>query len=516
VDGDGDLDLAAAHYGGPNRLMENAAGPMDPAADWASVQSDQTRAMAWGDWDNDGDLDMVAGNGRIETIRSRVYESLGDGLDPDAVWSSDKFRIRYVAWGDWDGDGDLDLAAAERYYADVFENLGGTLTAAPVWRINKDEVWAVAWGDVDGDGDLDLAVGGNNEQRLYENDGSGLGTTPVWTSVEQGRIRDLSWGDMDNDGDLDLAVVYGHNGGPNWIFENVGGTLSSAAVWQSVEEYTSHGVEWGDIDGDGDLDLVVANADGPLQLYENVGGTISPAAVWTSTEIDTSWELDLGDYDGDGDLDVAVANHPAAGQQNRIYRNEGGVLEPVAAWSSAEADLTEAILWADWDGDGDLDLGVGNGWPDGQPNRVYESALVPEPLLPNNPAYADLYAPVPTGEAGFQYSPVILGGPHVTLTYRLFDPEGDPVQRVGVQYSPVGGGYWLDATVVGGDGLTDLAASPEGTLHSLVWDVTADAVWSDRVVIRLVVVQSNPGWAGLIRYPRLASTSAPFRVHAGP
>jgi hypothetical protein len=272
------------------------------------------------------------------------------------------------------------------------------------------------------------------------------------------------------------------------------------------------------MDGDGDLDLALAVGNAPNRIFENLGGTLSAQPVWESVENDNSQHVAWADWDGDGDLDLAVVNRNAdeGGRENRVYENRDGILSTTATWSSAETDKTRGLSWGDWDGDGDLDMAVGGDYPGGQVNRVYVNGLISLPTLPNNPAYADLDAPIPTGESGYQYSPVILTGPHVTLSYRLFDAEGDTVQRVYVQYSPVGGGYWIEPTLVGGDGLTDLAASPEGTLHSLVWDVSADNIQSDHVVVRLVVVQSNPSRAGLIRYPRLATISAPFRVHAGP
>ena len=79
--------------------------------------------MAWGDWDGDGDLDLAAGNDNSAT---RVYsnDGLGQPGSLTAAWASaDTDNTFSVAWGDWDGDGDLDLAAGNHQYPNlVYEN----------------------------------------------------------------------------------------------------------------------------------------------------------------------------------------------------------------------------------------------------------------------------------------------------------------------------------------------------------------------------------------------------------
>ena len=94
-----------------------------------------------------------------------------------------------MAWGDWDSDGDLDLAVAVDGAPNrVYLNDGGTLFA--FWSSSEwDATNAVAWGDWDGDGDLDLAVGNAGPNRVYENTGGWL--LLAWTSNESDTTRDL-------------------------------------------------------------------------------------------------------------------------------------------------------------------------------------------------------------------------------------------------------------------------------------------------------------------------------------
>ena len=140
---------------------------------------------------------------------------------------------------------------------------------------------SVAWGDYDGDGDLDLAAGnrvgtyGNQVNQVYENDagtfrldpGNGFG----WVSPDEKSTESVAWGDWDSDGDIDLAV--GNWLQVNQVYENDGGTLRLDPIngfgWESPEAEQTSDVDWGDWDGDGDLDLAA-----DARVYENDGGTL--------------------------------------------------------------------------------------------------------------------------------------------------------------------------------------------------------------------------------------------------
>ena len=372
-DGDGDLDLAAGNNDQPNRLYRNDGGTPDGApiftVAWSSVEADDTRSVAWGDYDGDGDLDLAVGNKGSH----RLYRSDGGSLSVNATWSLAEMSYAWSAsWGDCDGDGDLDLAVGNADQPTrLYRNDEGVLTASAVWSsIEAYVTTSVAWGDYDGDGDLDLAVGNRGQPNLlYRNDGVAPDGTPIlslaWSSVESDDTQSVAWGDYDGDGDLDLAV--GNWQGSNLLYRNDGGALTYSAVWSSVEVNNTTSMAWGDYDGDGDLDLVASNWGLPNRLYRNDGGALTPSAVWSTAEADMTGSVAWGDFDADGDLDLAVGYFRA---RNRLYRNDGGALTNSAVWSSVESDDTMSVAWGDCDGDGDLDLAVGNL---GQQIRLYRN-----------------------------------------------------------------------------------------------------------------------------------------------
>ena len=513
-DGDGDLDLAAGNDGEANRLYGNTGGALTPV--WNSADTDSTRSVAWGDWDGDGDLDLAAGNWNEP---NRVYENDGLGQPGSliSVWTSaDSDETVSVAWGDWDGDGDLDLAAVNWDGPNrVYENdgLGQPGSLISVWiSADSDDSKSVAWGDWDGDGDLDLAAGNAGANRVYENDGLGQpgSLISVWISAESEFTESVAWGDWDGDGDLDLAA--GDNSSANRVYENdgLGQANSLISVWTSFYSHETYSVAWGDWDGDGDLDLAAGNRGEVNRVYENdgLGQANSLVPVWASADTDITMSVAWGDWDGDGDLDLAAGNRPGV---NRVYGNTGGDLTLV--WTSADSGYPYRVAWGDWDGDGDLDLAAADNIDE---KKVYENGWLQRPgglpETPVSPALPD--RPGATDAASFFSAAECLESP-VTVNYTLTDEESDPALSIVPEYSVVGRPGWQPATGgPGGSGTTNLPADPDGWEHSFVWDSVADSVlWSHDVRFRITVPQqASTHAAGPIQRGAMSAASPSFRI----
>lgn len=180
----------------------------------------------WGDFDNDGDLDIVAtGYNSSNYEQLRVYRNNGNGtIDPvqiEPLGTNVGYWHGRLAWGDYDTDGDLDILATGKSTPQIHvvnNNGNGTFNFTPTQVDASDgglRQGGVAWGDFDVDGDLDILVEGYNSSnqpqlRTYKNNGNAtLNATQIEVDGLNNGSGDggIAWGDYDNDGDLDILTA---------------------------------------------------------------------------------------------------------------------------------------------------------------------------------------------------------------------------------------------------------------------------------------------------------------------
>jgi hypothetical protein len=301
--------------------------------------------VAWGDYDNDGDLDILL-TGRIDESPyevSKVYRNDTPSGFADVGASLVSVHNSSVAWGDYDNDGDLDILLAGRdggtIVSKVYRNDGGGSFGDIGAGLTGVEYSSVAWGDYDNDGDLDILLTGrdgigNHHSKVYRNDGAS-GFTDIGAGLTAAGRSSAAWGDYDNDGDLDILLTGATGGSPNWnpvskVYRNDGGGVFThiaaglAGVWEGS-------VAWGDYDDDSDLDILVTGYvgtdTGVTMLYRNNSQPnivrIVPDAgsgpVGRTTYFTTTWS----DYDGAADLKQCyfhIGDSPAlAGNVTLMY-----------------------------------------------------------------------------------------------------------------------------------------------------------------------------------------------------
>ncbi len=220
MDGDGDLDLLAITNfegsddpsGERNELYRNNGG-----LDFTRITSGAVHSAPAGqgatdtDFDNDGDIDIIAGN---RTGDLNILRNNGSGaftmVDPGAIGISHRGR-EGATMGDVNNDGWLDILLSDFNNSGNFEiehlyvNDGdGTFTFRQTFT--HTEGYMGAFGDLDNDGDLDIVFAGDDE--CYLNDGSGnFSAGPAVPSTGISDPRAISFADIDNDGDLDFAFA---------------------------------------------------------------------------------------------------------------------------------------------------------------------------------------------------------------------------------------------------------------------------------------------------------------------
>ena len=323
--------------------------------------------LAWGDYDNDGDLDLALAGSTGSANVSKIYRN-DDGSFVDIAAALVGVQSASLAWADYDNDGDLDLAMAgntgsstgvSRIYRNdngVFTDIGASLTG--VYSCS------LAWGDYDNDGDLDLAVGGTASgsvqvTKVYRNDRGQF--VDIGAPLLGVSSCSLAWGDYDNDGDLDLAVA-GYDGSAyvSRIYRNDGGAFVNSGI--SLRGVSNCSLAWGDYDNDGDLDLALSGSIeiSPYRasrIYRNDNGAFTDVAAPLAAVGPCS--LAWGDYDGDGDLDLALAGRDAQSVSTcKLYRNDGGRFVDGLIPLLLPPGLNMKLAWGDYDSDGDIDLAV--------------------------------------------------------------------------------------------------------------------------------------------------------------
>lgn len=316
-DNDGDEDLYVTQIGGntlwENQLIENGTVSFTDVTVTADLADDgRGITSAWGDYDNDGFLDVFIAHhvycgSSDPRVEDTLYHNDGDGSFSEVTdilcpGTAPCFATGGAAfspgWVDFDDDGDLDLYLVNDVLSDPISNTHNILWRndgpPPLNGIGLSWVFSdtskssntdlavngmgLGIGDYDNDGSFDIAFSDVGPAHLLDNDGSGVFTDVSGSSLVTSNSGGITWGtlffDYDNDGWLDLYLVsglIGSGGVPNIVLGGVGdGTFSNVTSGSGMDDGgRGRGAAQADVNGDGWVDVFVSNYGGAPALLLN-------------------------------------------------------------------------------------------------------------------------------------------------------------------------------------------------------------------------------------------------------
>lgn len=345
VDGDGWLDLYVTHNTSTNSLFRNNGDgtfSLFPFALSVALRSSDSLGATFVDYDNDGWQDLYVMNNGANVM---FHNDGGTGFTDVtvALRLGDTGKGETAAWGDFDNDGDLDVYLTNWFcscneltgHMDRLLRNDGTLftdiTHILPRNITTGAGFSASWFDADDDGDVDLYVvndKGNHgadsqlpthRNVLHRNDGPGCGG---WCFVDIGvatgadlRLNGMGLAVGDLDGDLDLDLGVSDTGPASLLRREAHGVYTETSTDAGINQGgNGWGISFLDFDNDGDLDVTVpvgamVTTGGVTMLFEGAGdGTFTERPNHGLSTGAHQYGMAVADYDRDGWLDAVMGN----------------------------------------------------------------------------------------------------------------------------------------------------------------------------------------------------------------
>lgn len=231
-DKDGLVDVFICNFDSTNKLYRNLGNLRFESFDFGEKNKQTMNSVGcnWVDYNNDGFQDIFVAN---YYLKNCLYKNVGGKYFEKVTAGSivnDAEPSVSGTWGDFDNDGDMDLLVANNVNTDnsFYENMSdGSFSKSAVWPFaNRTGIYGAgngaSWEDIDNDGDLDLFIANAYNNQLYINNGDGEFTavTDEPFCRDYGYSESALWADYNNDGNIDLFIP--NYGQANYLYKNNG------------------------------------------------------------------------------------------------------------------------------------------------------------------------------------------------------------------------------------------------------------------------------------------------------
>ncbi|CAF3946881.1 unnamed protein product [Adineta steineri] len=320
--------------------------------------------VAVGDFNGDGKIDIVTANSGTNNIGIFLNNGAGTFATQVTYPTGSSSHPYGVAVGDFNGDGKIDIVSATQVTNNIgifLNNGAGTFATQVTYPTgSSSHPYGVAVGDFNGDGKIDIvtANSGNGHIGIFLNNGAGTFATQVtYPTGSASQPFYVAVGDFNGDGKIDIVSATQGTNNMGVFINNGAGTFATQITYPTGSSSAPDGIAVSDFNGDGQIDIVTSNyGTNNMGIFLNNGaGTFATQITYPTGSGSGPSVGAVGDFNGDGQIDIVSSNY---GLNNiGIFLNIGaGTFATQVTFTTGSGSTPNCVAVGDFNGDGKNDV----------------------------------------------------------------------------------------------------------------------------------------------------------------